>query len=157
MGSTMEVAQNAANGIDAKEVYMKLLDIYDEDENLKVAEEVYKNVSRKLRGSAQIWSKYCLFKLKNRQGQGARKVLELALASTPKRKHIGILSKFAQLEIKQGDLDATRRLFEKVCAMSWSSKKMKFLLKSYLSFEKTEGTKDGMDRVRELATSYVDS
>merc|ERR1711957_27539 len=189
--STMEVAQNAANGIDAKEVYMKLLDIYDEDENLKVAEEVYKNVSRKLRGSAQIWSKYCLFKLKNRQGQGARKVLELALASTPKRKHIGILSKFAQLEfkhgapergrtmfdsllssqpkrldlwnvwlqceIKQGDLDATRRLFEKVCAMSWSSKKMKFLLKSYLSFEKTEGTKDGMDRVRELATSYVDS
>ena len=68
--STMEVAQNAANGIDAKEVYMKLLDIYDEDENLKVAEEVYKNVSRKLRGSAQIWSKYCLFKLKNRQGQG---------------------------------------------------------------------------------------
>ena len=38
--STMEVAQNAANGIDAKEVYMKLLDIYDEDENLKVAEEV---------------------------------------------------------------------------------------------------------------------
>jgi hypothetical protein len=32
--------------------------------------QVYKNVSRKLRGSAQIWTKYCLFKLKNRQGQG---------------------------------------------------------------------------------------
>jgi hypothetical protein len=34
---------------------------------------------------------------------------------------------------------------------------MKFLLKSYLTFEKTDGTKEGMDRVRELATQYVDS
>jgi hypothetical protein len=38
--STMEVAQNAAHGIDAKQVYLKLLDIYDEDEDLKTAEEV---------------------------------------------------------------------------------------------------------------------
>ena len=97
------------------------------------------------------------------------------LSSQPKR--LDLWNVWLQCEIKQGDLDATRRLFEKVCAMSWSSKKvialafqgradaviesnclqMKFLLKSYLSFEKTEGTKDGMDRVRELATSYVDS
>lgn len=34
---------------------------------------------------------------------------------------------------------------------------MKFLLKMYLSFEKTDGTEDGVDRVREIATQYVDN
>lgn len=76
-------------------------------------------VSRKLKSSSQIWLKYCVFKLKNGWGQGAapswrgpltsatgaRNVLQQALTATPKRKHVGVLSKFAQLEFKHGSAE----------------------------------------------------
>eukprot|EP00658_Telonema_sp_P-2_P005377 TRINITY_DN12009_c0_g1_i7.p1 TRINITY_DN12009_c0_g1~~TRINITY_DN12009_c0_g1_i7.p1 ORF type:complete len:1771 (-),score=448.79 TRINITY_DN12009_c0_g1_i7:212-5524(-) len=191
LSDTLQVTQNASNNLDAKEVYMKLLEIYDSDPSSKTADEVYKLVTKKFKQSAQIWTKFILFKLKNGWEKGARNVLEQALKVMPKRKHIGVLAKFAQLEfahgsaergrtmfdsllssqpkrldlwhiwlqceIKEGDIEAARRLFEKVCAMSWSSKKMKFLLKMYLSFEKTDGTPEGVQRVKEIATEYVDS
>ena len=90
-------------------------------------------------------------------------MLQRSLLSLPKRKHVAVLSKFAQFEFKygssergrtmfdslmatcpkrldlwsvwldmeegHGDEGAGRRLYERVCAMKWSSKKMRFLLK----------------------------
>lgn len=44
------------------------------------------------------------------------------LASQPKR--LDLWHVWLQCEIKQGDLDTIRALFEKVCAMLWSSKKV---------------------------------
>jgi hypothetical protein len=44
------------------------------------------------------------------------------LSSQPKR--LDLWNVWLHCETKQGDMDATRRLFEKVCAMSWSSKKV---------------------------------
>lgn len=38
----LDVAQKAANNMDAKEVYMRLLNIYDGDPDPKVADEVHK-------------------------------------------------------------------------------------------------------------------
>ena len=82
-------------------------------------------------------------------------MFESLLASAPKR--LDLWNIWLQCETKQGDTDATRRLFEKVCAMSWSSKKMKFLLKAWLSFEKSNGTEEGVQRVKEIATEYVNA
>ena len=41
--------------------------------------------------------------------------------------------------------------------MKWSSKKMKFLLKRYLSFEKANGNREGVNRVKEVAAAFVEA
>lgn len=50
-----------------------------------------------------------------------------------------------------------RRLFERVASMKFSSKKMKFLFKKWLQFEKTHGTEDDIQRVKERTLAYVEA
>jgi rRNA biogenesis protein RRP5 len=41
--------------------------------------------------------------------------------------------------------------------MKWSTKKMKFFFKKYLEFEKTKGTPEGVNHVKEAAMRYVET
>ncbi|GLD96224.1 hypothetical protein PINS_up004902 [Pythium insidiosum] len=50
-----------------------------------------------------------------------------------------------------------RALFERVVAMEFSAKKMKFLFKKYLAFEQERGDDDSVEHVKQLAKSYVDA
>lgn len=51
----------------------------------------------------------------------------------------------------------SRRLFERVASMKFSSKKMKFLFKKWIQFEKAHGTEDDVQRVKEKTLAYVES
>ncbi|KAJ1879857.1 rRNA biogenesis protein rrp5, partial [Kickxella alabastrina] len=53
--------------------------------------------------------------------------------------------------------DATRNLFARVTSMKHSSKKMKFFFKKWLAFEKTHGSDDTIEHVKEKALEYVNS
>ena len=66
-----------------------------------------------------------------------RTIYESLIANYPKR--TDIWSTYADVEIKHGDFDYVRRLFERMITLKASTKKMKFLFKKYLSFEKTHG------------------
>jgi hypothetical protein len=48
-----------------------------------------------------------------------------------------------------------RRLFERVIAMKFSSKKMKFFFKKYLDYEKKHGDEDAIEHVKQAAMDYV--
>lgn len=50
-----------------------------------------------------------------------------------------------------------RRLFERVASMKFSSKKMKFIFKKWLQFEKNNGTEDDVQKVKERTLAYVES
>lgn len=50
-----------------------------------------------------------------------------------------------------------RRLFERVASMKFSSKKMKFLFKKWIQFEKANGSEDDVQRVKEKTLAYVES
>jgi len=77
------------------------------------------------------------------------------MGTCPKR--LDLWSVWLDMEESNGDEDAARRLFERICSMKWSSKKMKFLLKRYLMFEKSQGGKAGIKRVKEIAAAFVES
>ena len=58
-------------------------------------------------------------------------------------------------KIQTDDLKYIRGLFERVIRLPQSSKKMKFLLKRYATFETEHGDERGLARVREVAKEYV--
>lgn len=60
-------------------------------------------------------------------------------------------------EIGQGDRERTRALFERATHMSLPAKKMKFLFRRYLDYEKVHGDAAGVERVRGAARAYVES
>jgi rRNA biogenesis protein RRP5 len=63
------------------------------------------------------------------------------------------------MELRVGDLDITRRLFERVTSLPvpLSSKKMKYFFKRWLAFEKEFGTDQTVARVKQKAQDYLDS
>jgi rRNA biogenesis protein RRP5 len=48
-------------------------------------------------------------------------------------------------------------LFDRATSLSLSTKKMKFLFKRYLDFERTEGDAATQERVRTKARQYIES
>ena len=56
-----------------------------------------------------------------------------------------------------GDQHTIRALFERVTAMTLSSKKMKFFFKRYLEYEKTEGDEETVEHVMQRAREYIES
>ena len=49
-----------------------------------------------------------------------------------------------------------RRLFQRVTSIKFSSKKMKFIFKKWLMFEKAHGTEDDVEEVKNKAKDYVE-
>lgn len=111
--SLMQVFQRALTYNDPKTVNLQLVGIYERSEQYKLAEELYKAMTKKFKHSWQIWLRYSQFHLKNLHSiEGARKVLERALQVLPKKKHIGVISKMAQMEFKHGSPERGRTIFE---------------------------------------------
>jgi len=56
-----------------------------------------------------------------------------------------------------GNIEAARNIFERVSSFKISSKKMKFILKRYLAFEKEHGDKDTIQHVKEKTLEYLEA
>ncbi|KAJ0394724.1 hypothetical protein P43SY_004004 [Pythium insidiosum] len=92
----------------------------------------------------------------------ARTIFEGMLSTYPKR--LDLWNVYLDKEMKHcrqsGDDEAVahvRALFERVVAMEFSAKKMKFLFKKYLAFEQERGDDESVEHVKQLAKSYVDA
>jgi rRNA biogenesis protein RRP5 len=61
----------------------------------------------------------------------------------------------ASQEIKLGEEDKVRELYERAVSLSLSTKKMKFMLKRYLKFEQEHGNEERVEKIKEKAMAYV--
>ncbi|CAH0518268.1 unnamed protein product [Peronospora belbahrii] len=85
----------------------------------------------------------------------ARTIFEGILANYPKR--IDLWNVYLDKEIKFGDIVLVRALFERLLAMEFSAKKMKFLFKKFLQFEQEQGDENRVEHVKHLAKEFVAS
>ncbi|KAI8379895.1 hypothetical protein EDC96DRAFT_473229 [Choanephora cucurbitarum] len=99
--------------------------------------------------------KFGQLEFKHGEAERGRTILEGVMSNYPKR--LDLWNIYLDMESKNGDVDMTRRLFERVSSMKFSSKKMKFLFKKWIQFEKAHGSEDEIERVREKALAYVES
>ncbi|KAJ2512020.1 rRNA biogenesis protein rrp5, partial [Coemansia sp. RSA 1939] len=105
---------------------------------------------------------------KSGEPERGRTVFEGVLGTYPKR--VDLWSVYLDMEVKAvtsrglHTSDASgkcwsnaRTLFERVTSMKFSSKKMKFLFKKWLGFEKTHGTEATIEHVKDRALEYINS
>ena len=98
---------------------------------------------------------FALLEFKHGEAERGRTIFEGILSSFPKR--IDLWSVYLDMETKTGDLETTRRLFERVLILKMSTKQMKFMFKKYLEFEKQHGDIKSVEHVKEAAMRYVQS
>ncbi|XP_065857406.1 rRNA biogenesis protein RRP5-like [Euphorbia lathyris] len=84
-----------------------------------------------------------------------RSMFEGILREYPKR--TDLWSVYIDQEIKLGDADVTRALFERAISLSLPPKKMKFLFKKYLEYERSLGDEDKIESVKQKAMEYVET
>ncbi|WRX22777.1 S1 domain - like 5 [Theobroma cacao] len=84
-----------------------------------------------------------------------RSMFEGILREYPKR--TDLWSIYLDQEIRLGDEDVIRALFERAISLSLPPKKMKFLFKKYLDYEKSLGDEERIKSVKQKAMDYVES
>jgi len=84
-----------------------------------------------------------------------RTVFETLLSQWPKR--LDLWNVLLDLEMKQGDKEIIRRLFERVTGggTNLKARKAKFFFKKWLEWEGKSGDKKSQERVKALAAEYV--
>uniref|UniRef100_A0A8B9F699 Protein RRP5 homolog n=1 Tax=Amazona collaria TaxID=241587 RepID=A0A8B9F699_9PSIT len=85
----------------------------------------------------------------------AKALFESTLSSYPKR--TDIWSIYIDIMIKHGSQKEVRDIFERVVHLSLAPKKMKFLFKRYLDYEKKFGTTESVLAVKRAALEYVET
>ncbi|XP_041997837.1 rRNA biogenesis protein RRP5-like isoform X2 [Salvia splendens] len=82
-----------------------------------------------------------------------RSLFEKMLREYPKR--TDLWSVYLDQEIRVGDTDLIRALFERAISLSLPPKKMKFLFNKYLQYEKSTGDEQYVESVKAKAMEYV--
>ncbi|PIN20215.1 rRNA processing protein Rrp5 [Handroanthus impetiginosus] len=185
-----KIFQRALQYCDPKKVHLALLGMYERTEQHKLADELLDKMTRKFKHSCQVWLRKIQSLLK-RNNDGIQSVVNRALLSLPRHKHIKFISQTAILEfkcgipdrgrsmfegmlreypkrtdlwsvyldqeIRLGDADLIRALFERAISLSLPPKKMKFLFKKYLEYEKSIGDEERIESVKKKALEYVEN
>lgn len=99
--------------------------------------------------------KFAQYEYKYGDAERGRTIVEGVLSNFPKR--VDLWSVYVDMEIKANEIDAARRLFDRVITLRFSSKKMKFFFKKFLEFEKKHGNDESVAKVMDAARSYVAS
>ncbi|CAF4526130.1 unnamed protein product [Rotaria socialis] len=87
----------------------------------------------------------------------AKTVYEKLLASYPKRTDLWSIYIDMLIKYDADPLIVARSIFDRVLSLNIPPKKMKFLIKKYLQFEKQHGTTADVNRAKERITQYVNT
>ncbi|KAH3898887.1 related to rRNA biogenesis protein RRP5 [Saccharomycodes ludwigii] len=112
-----DVFKSSCQYMDSYVMHMKLIGIFEASDKVEKALSLLKNAAKKFGSQkVQVWVNWGELLIDQGKTLDAHKVLANALKSLPKRDHIEIVRKFAQLEFKKGDPEQGRSLFEGLLA-----------------------------------------
>ncbi|BDA47226.1 probable protein RRP5 homolog [Coccomyxa sp. Obi] len=103
----------------------------------------------------KVLSQAALTEFKTGDPERGRGVFEGILRNYPKR--LDLWSIYLDQEIRAGDKQRARSLFERATHLSLPPRKMKFLFKRYLDFEKAHGDAASVEHVIQAAKEYVEA
>lgn len=76
------------------------------------AEEIYQRVLRRYKHCVSSWVNWAVYHFETKKADQARDILNKSLKSLAPRKHLKLLTKFAQLEFKHGNAERGRTIYE---------------------------------------------
>ena len=104
---------------------------------------------------ADVLSKFAQLEFKFGEAERGRTVFDSILSNFPKR--VDIWSIYMDMELRNGDVEPSKRLFERATSLKLSSKKMKFFFTRYLTFAREQGDAELIAHVKEKARAFVES
>uniref|UniRef100_K9IPH6 Protein RRP5 homolog n=1 Tax=Desmodus rotundus TaxID=9430 RepID=K9IPH6_DESRO len=110
--SLMKVFERAVQYNEPLKVFLQLADIYTKSEKFQEAGELYNRMLKRFRQEKAVWIKYGAFLLRRGQAGASHRAMQRALECLPKKEHVDVISKFAQLEFQLGDAERAKALFE---------------------------------------------
>ncbi|XP_060027377.1 protein RRP5 homolog [Erinaceus europaeus] len=110
--SLTKVFERAVQYNEPLKVFLHLADIYTKSEKFQEAGELYNRMLKRFRQEKAVWIKYGAFLLRRDQADASHRVMQRALECLPKKDHVDIIAKFAQLEFQLGDAERAKAMFE---------------------------------------------
>lgn len=107
-----EAFKRATQYMDSLTMHQKLVGIFVLSEKFDKANKLYKSMLKKFGKETSVWVQYGSYLMDRGEGETAHETLARALQALPKRSHIEVVRKFAQLEFAKGDAEQGRSLFE---------------------------------------------
>lgn len=104
--------QKASQMTDSKKLHLGVAGMYDRTDQAEPAEAMLKAACRKFSMSAKVWLRHIEHLVKRGKGDAGKAVMDRALQSLPRRKHIKVISQTALLEFRIGDAERGRSIFE---------------------------------------------
>ena len=98
-------------------------------------------------------SQAALLEFKLGDAERGRSIMEQLLQNNPKR--LDLWNVYCDQEVKYGEANRTRALFERCTSLQWPAKKMKAMFKKYLDYAKKHGDEELVEHVKEQAMAYV--
>eukprot|EP01017_Pseudomicrothorax_dubius_P006312 TRINITY_DN11775_c0_g1_i2.p1 TRINITY_DN11775_c0_g1~~TRINITY_DN11775_c0_g1_i2.p1 ORF type:complete len:250 (+),score=76.19 TRINITY_DN11775_c0_g1_i2:75-752(+) len=116
--SLLKVFERSLAANDQKKVYMKMIGICRRADKRELAADLLKVLTKKFKNSSRSWVFYLeniaeLAKASGNTGE-IKAALSRALQSLPKRKHLFVLTQYAILQFRNGDVEAGRTTFEAI-------------------------------------------
>ena len=105
------------------------------------------------RHKVHMSSQAALLEFKVGDPEKGRSMMERVLQDNPRR--LDLWSVYLDQEIAHGNQARARALFERCTHLALPPKKMKFLFKRYLNFEKQHGDEDKVEHVKRMAMDFV--
>ncbi|XP_012659116.1 protein RRP5 homolog [Otolemur garnettii] len=115
--SLTKVFERAVQYNEPLKVYLHLADIYAKSEKFQEAGELYNRMLKRFRQEKAVWIKYGAFLLRRSQAGASHRVLQRALECLPRKEHIDVIAKFAQLEFQLGDAERAKAIFENMLSI----------------------------------------
>lgn len=114
--STDKVLKEAAQYNDAREVYMRYIDalVQAGKDTPEALEDVIKRLLKRYSAFPATWLKAAECSFRRGDVDGARSYLSRALQSLDKSNHVQMIEKFALLELKYGQAERAKTLFEQL-------------------------------------------
>lgn len=107
-----EAFKRATQYMDSLTMHQKLIGIYVLSEKFDKADNLFKAMVKKFSKQTSVWVQYGSFLMDQKDNERAHETLARALQALPKKDHIEVVRKFAQLEFAKGDAEQGRSLFE---------------------------------------------
>ncbi|GAM17801.1 hypothetical protein SAMD00019534_009760 [Acytostelium subglobosum LB1] len=108
----LKLFQRAIQYQDPKSMYFSIVNILEQTQKFDLEDEYFKMFFKKYRHSAKVWCRYGEFLLTANKVDVFRGVLAKVMTILAKKKQVEVISKYAQLEFKMGDIERGRTIFE---------------------------------------------
>ncbi|CAF0850832.1 unnamed protein product [Brachionus calyciflorus] len=99
-------------------------------------------------------NKFAQLEFKYGDVERAKTMYDSLLFTYPNR--TDIWSVYIDMLVKHQKLDDARQIFNRIVQLGLTVKRMKFIFKKYLDFEKQYGSEDQVEQVKEMADKYVE-